>query len=84
MPFDLLLAGGHVIDPLLAGGHVIDPLQSLDAVADVGIRDGRIAEVGRKLDRTGCADVREVTGKYVCPGLIDLHGHWYEGNLYMA
>ena len=72
MPFDLLLTGGRVIDPS----------QSLDAVGDVGVRGGRIAELGRNLDAAGCPDVRDVSGKYVCPGLIDLHGHWYEGNLY--
>jgi len=72
MPFDLLLVGGRVIDPS----------QALNAVADVGIQNGHIAQVGPNLDATGCPDVREVAGKYVCPGLIDLHGHWYEGNLY--
>lgn len=72
MPFDLLLAGGRVVDPS----------QGLHAVADVGIQNGRITEVGPNLDAAGCPDVREVPGKYVCPGLIDLHGHWYEGNLY--
>jgi dihydroorotase len=72
MPFDLLLSGGTLIDPS----------QSLHAVADVGILDGRIAQVGPHLDSNNCHDVREVSGKYVCPGLIDLHGHWYEGNLY--
>jgi dihydroorotase len=72
MPFDLLLTGGRVIDPS----------QSLDGVADVGIRDGRIAEVGPNLDAAGCRDLRNLGGQYVCPGLIDLHGHWYEGTLY--
>jgi dihydroorotase len=72
MPFDLLLRGGRVVDPS----------QSLQAVMDVGIREGRIAQLGSNLDATGCPDVREIGGKYVCPGLIDLHGHWYEGNLY--
>ena len=72
MPFDLLLTGGMVIDPS----------QSLHQVADVGIRNGRIAEIGPNLDSADCPDVRDVSGKHVCPGLIDLHGHWYEGNLY--
>jgi len=72
MPFDLLLTGGRVIDPS----------QSLDSVLDVGIRNGRIAQIGTKLDSSGCNDIRDVSGKCVCPGLIDLHGHWYEGNLY--
>jgi dihydroorotase len=72
MPFDLLLKGGRVIDPA----------QSLNAVMDVGARDGHIAQIASNLDAAGCPDVREVSGKYVCPGLIDLHGHWYEGCLY--
>ena len=72
MPFDLLLTGGRVMDPS----------RSLRAVADVAVLNGRIAQVGPHLDPTGCTDVREISGKYICPGLIDLHGHWYEGNLY--
>lgn len=72
MPFDLLLSGGRVIDPA----------RSLNGVVDVGIRDGRIAAVGSNLDSSGCTEILDVRGRYVCPGLIDLHGHWYEGNLY--
>jgi len=72
MPFDLLLKGGRVVDPS----------QSLNAVMDVGARDGHITQIAQNLDETGCLDVRDVSGKYVCPGLIDLHGHWYEGNLF--
>src|SRR5215469_2271940 len=72
MPFDLLLSGGHLIDPS----------QEINAMADVGIKDGRILQVGANLDSHGCPDVRDIEGKFVCPGLIDLHGHWYEGNLY--
>ena len=72
MPFDLLLKGGHVIDPS----------QSLNSVGDVGIKDGRTVQIGSDLDATGCPNVRDISGHYVCPGLIDLHGHWYEGNLY--
>ena len=68
-------------DLLLTGGSVIDPSQDLNAIVDVGIKDGRIAQVGPGLDRGGCPDIRELTGKFLCPGLIDLHGHWYEGNL---
>ena len=72
MPFDLLLTGAQVIDPA----------RSFNQRADVGITGGRIAQVGANLDRAGCPDVRDIAGKYVGPGLIDLHGHWYEGNLY--
>src|ERR1700687_3426025 len=72
MPFDLLLTDAQVIDPA----------RSINRRSDVGITGGRIVEIGPSLDAAGCPDVRGVVGKYVCPGLIDLHGHWYEGNLY--
>jgi dihydroorotase len=72
MPFDLLLSGGRIIDPS----------QGLDVISDLGIKNGRIAQIGPHLDREGCPDVREIADKFLCPGLIDLHGHWYEGGLY--
>jgi dihydroorotase len=69
-------------DLLIAGGRVIDPSQSLNALLDVGVRGGLVQEIGPALDRSAYADVFDAGGKYLCPGLIDLHGHWYEGNLY--
>lgn len=63
---------------LLRGGHVIDPSQGLDAMADVRFRDGRVAEIGPALP-AGAAEVRDVTGCLVTPGLIDLHTHVYWG-----
>jgi dihydroorotase len=69
-------------DLVLRNGHVIDPAQAIDQIADVGIMGERIAALGPRLDTTGCPDIREAAGTYVCPGLIDLHGHWYEGGIY--
>lgn len=69
-------------DVVLKGGRVIDPSQNLNGIVEVGIRGDRIAQLGPDLDTTGCPDIREIQGRYVCPGLIDLHGHWFEGNLY--
>lgn len=69
-------------DLLIRNGHVIDTAQDIDGVMDVGIRAGRIEAVAPNLDTTACPDIREANGTYVCPGLIDLHGHWYEGGLY--
>src|ERR1043165_4794450 len=65
---------------LLTGGRVIDPANSLDAAADVLIRDGRIAVVGQDAGRQAPPDVEEldVSGLIVCPGLIDLHVHLRE------
>lgn len=63
-------------DLILAGGRVIDPSQGLDAVADVAFAGGRVAAVAPQLAAAG-AERRDVTGSIVVPGLIDLHTHVY-------
>ena len=65
-------------DLVLTHGRVIDPSQGIDRVADVAFADGRVAEVGDRLDARG-AEVRDVAGGIVTPGLIDLHTHVYWG-----
>src|SRR5436190_335916 len=67
---------------LIQNAHVIDPVQNWDGPAEVGVSGGKVAAFGPRLDATGCPDVRDARGSYLCPGLIDLHGHWYEGGLY--
>src|SRR5499433_2854660 len=69
MPFDLILRGGRVIDPS----------QQLDAVADVAFAGGKVARVGQNLEAGPGTDVRDVSGRIVAPGLIDLHTHVYWG-----
>ena len=66
-------------DLLLAGGHVIDPKNGIDGVRDVAVAGGRIAAVGEKLDRAAAAKVVYARGLYVTPGLIDIHAHVYAG-----
>jgi dihydroorotase len=65
---------------LLQGGRVIDPSREIDAVGDVLIQDGKIAAVGRGGGLSGPdgATVRNVSGKVVAPGLVDLHVHLRE------
>src|SRR4051812_11176601 len=65
---------------LLSGGRVIDPANRFDAVADLLLRDGKVAAIGADAARQAAADVerRDVSGKIVCPGLIDLHAHLRE------
>jgi dihydroorotase len=67
-------------DIVLRNAHVIDPSQNLNQVVNVGIREGRIAAIG-PIEAAG-ADEIDLRGKYLCPGLVDLHGHWYEGSLF--
>jgi dihydroorotase len=66
-------------DLILRGARVIDPSQDLDAVADVAFAGGKVARVGPKLEGGAVTDVRDVTGRIVTPGLIDLHTHVYWG-----
>src|SRR5881628_876007 len=63
---------------LLAGGRVIDPSKNLDQTADVLIQDGKIAAVGSSVGRPDGAEVRDVRGQVVAPGLVDLHVHLRE------
>ncbi len=62
---------------LVKGGRVVDPSQDLDDVCDVLIDDDTIVQVGASLKADG-ADVLEVTGLVVCPGLVDMHVHLRE------
>lgn len=63
---------------LLRGGRVVDPSQKLDAVLDVLLADGVVARIGRELEAPEHAEVRNVSGLVVCPGLIDVHVHLRE------
>src|SRR6266851_4130148 len=64
-------------DLLLTGGRVIDAKNQLSAVRDVGIQNGRIAEVSSHIDPAKAAKVVDVSGLYVTPGLVDIHVHVY-------
>jgi len=64
-------------DLLIQGGHVIDPSQGLDSVQDILISDGRVKAVGAGL-RAGRAEVFNAAGMLVFPGLIDMHTHLRE------
>ena len=40
----------NTYDLLLTGGHLIDPSQKIDGIKDVGFKNGRVVEVSDKLD----------------------------------
>src|SRR3989442_5824436 len=63
---------------VLPGGRVIDPSRDLDQAADVLIQDGKIAGLGASLGAPDGAEVRDVRGKVVAPGLVDVHVHLRE------
>ena len=62
-------------DLLLKGGHVIDPANHVDAVMDVAVAKGKIAAVEKDIPASQAGKVVDTSGLYVTPGLIDIHVH---------
>ncbi len=59
---------------LIRNGHVIDIKNGLNGKLDVLIWENRIADISRGIDPGGC-QVIDASGKYVLPGLVDMHCH---------
>src|ERR1700722_10894040 len=66
-------------DLLLKGGHLLDDKNHIDAMRDVGIKDGKVVAVAEHLQAKDALKTIELNGLYVTPGLIDLHTHVYTG-----
>ena len=64
-------------DILIRGGHVIDPSQSLCGIHDIAVRGKQIAAVNADLSDVDARHLIDARGLYVVPGLIDLHMHGY-------
>lgn len=62
-------------DLLLKGGHVIDPANHIDEVRDVAVFQGKIAAVEKNIPSEQAGKVVDVSKLYVTPGLIDIHYH---------
>src|SRR5436190_18004180 len=73
------LLSAQTYDLLLKGGHVIDPANSIDRVMDVAVSAGKIARVAERISATEAKKTVDVAGLYVTPGLIDIHTHVYVG-----
>ena len=68
-------------DLLLTGGHLIDPSQKINGKNDVGFKDERVVEVSGKLDHALAEKVYTISDKIITPGLVDLHTHIYWGGI---
>jgi len=66
-------------DLILRGARVIDPSQGIDRVTDIAFAGGKVAAIGDQLPAGANTEVRDLKGKIVTPGLIDLHTHVYWG-----
>jgi len=65
------------VNLLIKGGTIVNPKKQQHEVADILVKDGKIAAIGQNLSADG-ADVYDATGLIVTPGLIDMHTHLRE------
>jgi dihydroorotase len=65
-------------DLILRGGRIIDPASGRDGIGDIAFGASKVIEVGSDLPGIG-AEIVDVQGLLVVPGLIDLHTHVYWG-----
>src|SRR3954453_10173181 len=63
-------------DLLLQGGHVIDPANGINERMDVAVAGRNIAAVEKNIPQSNAGRVVNVSGLYVAPGFIDIHGHY--------
>ena len=62
---------------MLKGGRVINPEKDFDEICDVLVEDGKVIEIGKDL-KAATAEIIDVKGLVVTPGLIDMHVHFRE------
>lgn len=66
-----------MFDVIVRNGRWFDGTGAPSAVRHLGIRDGRVATVSEEpLDETGCPRVIDATGRWVLPGMVDIHTHY--------
>jgi N-acyl-D-amino-acid deacylase len=65
-------------DVLIRNGRVLDGTGNPWRLADIGIRNGRVVDIGR-LGRADAARVIDAAGLTVSPGFIDVHSHASDG-----
>ncbi len=66
-----------MIDLTVHGGRVLDPANGFDAIADVVVREGVVAEVA-KAGGKASGETIDASGLVVCPGFVDVHAHLRE------
>ncbi|MCF0071394.1 amidohydrolase/deacetylase family metallohydrolase [Dyadobacter sp. CY261] len=73
------LSNAQSVDLLLKGGHVIDPKNRIDGVMDVAVTAGKIVRVAADIPVSDAKRVVDAKGLYVAPGFIDMHVHVFNG-----
>jgi len=75
-----LLTRAQTYDLLIKGGHVLDPANHIDGIMDIAVSGGKIAKVAKDIPETGAAKIIAAKGMLVVPGLIDIHTHVFVGS----
>jgi dihydroorotase len=73
-------AAAQPYDLLLKGGHLIDPAHGIDRVMDIAVVKDSVVRVAAQIPASEAKKTIDLKGKYVAPGLIDMHVHVFHGN----
>jgi dihydroorotase len=65
---------------VIKGGHVIDPKNNINEPMDIAVKEGKIALIAKNIDEKEGIQVVNAKGMYVTPGLIDIHVHVFNGS----
>ena len=66
-------------DLILKGGHVVDPSLGINKIQDIAFENGKVAKLDDDLSSSDAKEIKDVSKSFVVPGLIDLHTHVYWG-----
>jgi dihydroorotase len=77
---EVYIVNAQLYNIIIKGGHVIDPKNNINRVMDIAINDGKIALVAANINTKDAKQVVNAKGLYVTPGLIDIHTHNFSGN----
>ena len=77
--FSIFPGSSQSYDIVIKGGHVIDPKNNINATTDIAITEGKIVTVADNIDGTKAKQVVDAKNMYVTPGLIDIHAHVFFG-----
>jgi dihydroorotase len=69
----------QTFDIVIKGGHLIDPKNNIDGLMDVGVSNGKIALIAKAIDEKEGKKVIYAKDMYVTPGIIDMHVHVFHG-----
>ena len=74
-----ILVNAQEFNIVIQGGHVIDPKNNIDGIMDLAVKDGQVAEISKHIDAGRAVQVVNAKGMVVTPGLIDIHTHVFAG-----